>query len=369
MITYKVKARLAKGIGTDNFQLEEFERNFKDVSQPINARREALNYYFSIIDIIGGEGDDLEKIREHIANIPSQSTKLTDKLFIAFMNNIGVGLYCVLDEDEEVYKINSEFHSKYPILGEEIQNEYLIIGYDPNYDYLSTAWSLENEIEIYEDHNWGKDDWISKIKYLDPEADEEIVNSTVLWTPFDFWAYSNRGKNKEIEEPSTIKEISTFEKIIKAGENRKVEFKSTLRYCLKSDKPQEYIEHSITKTIAAFANTEGGLLFIGVDDEGEVLGLGNDISSFRKKSEDDFLKHFDNLIHAHFTTPIDALLQYNFELINGKKVFYVIVSKSSKPRILKTKSKGKEFLIRRAASTYPLDIEEAINYAKDKWYA
>ena len=52
MIKYKVKARLARNIGTDDFKLEEFEQVFENNLQPIKARKEAFSFYQSVIDIL-----------------------------------------------------------------------------------------------------------------------------------------------------------------------------------------------------------------------------------------------------------------------------------------------------------------------------
>ena len=66
--------------------------------------------------------------------------------------------------------------------------------------------------------------------------------------------------------------------LVEAADGRKKEFKK--------------IEHDIKKEIsiavAAFGNTMGGKLFIGVDDDGIVVGLEDDIRSF--KNFDEFLR-------------------------------------------------------------------------------
>ena len=45
--------------------------------------------------------------------------------------------------------------------------------------------------------------------------------------------------------------------------------------------------HAALKTIAAFLNTEGGDLLIGVDDDRRVLGIEHD----RLENDDKFLRH------------------------------------------------------------------------------
>jgi ATP-dependent DNA helicase RecG len=53
-----------------------------------------------------------------------------------------------------------------------------------------------------------------------------------------------------------------IKEIVGNGENQKVEFKTSLR-----------LRDDIGKTISAFANTGGGVILVGVSDEGEILGV------------------------------------------------------------------------------------------------
>ncbi|MFT4603089.1 MAG: hypothetical protein ACI857_003276, partial [Arenicella sp.] len=276
-----------------------------------------------------------------------------------------VGLYFVLKDEPESVKVDLGLDYKE---GER----HILIGYNSEFSYLSMAFHLEQELELYKLKEWKTESWEVEIKYWDYDAEpheEEFKTSKVLFTPFDFWEYHNPSKIESVEKSEPQYEKSAIEQIIEAGESRKVEFKSTLRYCLKNKKPEFYVEHSITKTLAALANSKGGILLLGVSDSGEVLGIENDISSFRDKRKDKFLNHFDNLIKGHFSAPVDALLNYDFEIIDDKELFYVMVKESTRPIFINTKEKGKQFFIRRSASTHSLDVEEAINYAKDKWYA
>ena len=47
------------------------------------------------------------------------------------------------------------------------------------------------------------------------------------------------------------------------------------------------LTHSVLKTIAAFLNTEGGDLLIGVGDDGAVTGIEQD----RFENDDEFMRH------------------------------------------------------------------------------
>ena len=69
--------------------------------------------------------------------------------------------------------------------------------------------------------------------------------------------------------------------LICKGESETLEFKSSLRWDMKNSKKDIKLEEVIIKTIAAFNNSEGGILLIGVGDDGSILGLDSDYSTFR----------------------------------------------------------------------------------------
>jgi hypothetical protein len=77
--------------------------------------------------------------------------------------------------------------------------------------------------------------------------------------------------------------------LIAAGESARVEFKASARYNLHTAARDERVEHAIVKTIAGFLNSAtGGTLLIGVDDDGEAVGLDNDYGLLKKKDRDGF---------------------------------------------------------------------------------
>jgi len=90
---------------------------------------------------------------------------------------------------------------------------------------------------------------------------------------------------------------------------------------------------------------------------------------YKNNSKDKFLKHFANLIGTGFTEPIDAIITYGFEKTVKGEIFLVVVKKSKKPRFTNSKGEGRQFFIRRSATSQKLDIEEAVKYSIDNWYA
>ena len=64
--------------------------------------------------------------------------------------------------------------------------------------------------------------------------------------------------------------------VIERGEHDRLEFKSTLRWNLKAEKAGKEIELAVMKSLAAFMNSAGGNLIVGVDDQGGIIGLAAD---------------------------------------------------------------------------------------------
>ena len=90
-------------------------------------------------------------------------------------------------------------------------------------------------------------------------------------------------------------EIVAIQNAIYEGENKNREFKSSYRWDVKHDHKNERLEFEIFKTIAAFLNSDGGDLYIGITDEGSVYGLEKDLTTF-DKGTDGILLLMDNRI-------------------------------------------------------------------------
>ena len=60
---------------------------------------------------------------------------------------------------------------------------------------------------------------------------------------------------------------------------------------------REEVPFAIIKTIAAFLNSEGGILLVGVQDDGKICGIESDFNGFKdKKNWDGWSQHLVNLI-------------------------------------------------------------------------
>ncbi|MFO7803151.1 MAG: putative DNA binding domain-containing protein [Desulfovermiculus sp.] len=147
------------------------------------------------------------------------------------------------------------------------------------------------------------------------------------------------------------------ESLIAQGENPDLEFKSTVRTNLKKGKTDKEIEISWLKTLAAFLNTQGGILLIGVDDAGQVMGLEAD----NFKSDDNCRLHIKNLIHRHIGPAFSRFIHFDIVPYRGTRLIVFECLPASKPAFLYY-GQGEEFFIRSGPASVPLTISQTIDY-------
>jgi len=147
--------------------------------------------------------------------------------------------------------------------------------------------------------------------------------------------------------------------IIRLGEGPKIEFKSALRWNLEANRPDKSIEHSTLKTMAAFLNSEGGTLLIGVQDNSNIIGIEAD----HFENEDKFLLHFGNLMNDRIGKHIADQVKWELKAAAGKRILRVDCEPSPTPVYLKNDG-IEEFFIRNGPASIQLQTSEVVEYTK-----
>jgi len=160
----------------------------------------------------------------------------------------------------------------------------------------------------------------------------------------------------------SLQQTSTQE-IIRAGENRQVEFKSTMRWNLKAGKKDKEITHAILKTIAAFLNSDGGTLIIGVEDNGNIIGVGED----RFDNSDKMLLFLTSIIKSNLGSLHMDSIYFHEEEIAGKTILRVDLKAGESPCYVSSGSK-EHFYIRTGPATTELGISKLYTYVKKRFY-
>lgn len=166
--------------------------------------------------------------------------------------------------------------------------------------------------------------------------------------------------NHADENWKTSEEIkSQILKEIAAGESTTCEFKSTLRTNLRDGKNDPRMERAVLKSIVAFLNGKGGILLVGVADNGDIIGI--DVESF-DGSTDKFSLHLNNLITKQIGSEYLPFITWSIVDFDGKGVLRVYCTPSKKPVFLKD---GKEtlFFVRSGPSSIDIHGTDMLYYA------
>jgi len=119
----------------------------------------------------------------------------------------------------------------------------------------------------------------------------------------------------------------------------------------------------VLKTLVAFMNSDGGTLYVGVDDNGDLLGIQED----HFPSEDKFLLHFGNLFNDKIGRQFTKHLNYQIITVEGVRIFRAICSGSDEPVFLKEGERHDEFYVRHGPSSVELSMSEFMDYSKDRF--
>jgi predicted HTH transcriptional regulator len=148
---------------------------------------------------------------------------------------------------------------------------------------------------------------------------------------------------------------------INSGETATVEFKSSFRWDVQQQKRNDKtIQAAVLKTLVAFLNSDGGILLIGVADDGAILGIEFDGYKNRDEYQRSGVANINNRIGPAF---VDAL-EIEFHQIGSKEIISV--------RCAADHGCGNAFLdndeyyIRQGPSSRPLQGKELVDHIELK---
>lgn len=162
-----------------------------------------------------------------------------------------------------------------------------------------------------------------------------------------------------------IHEVATY------GESERLEFKSSARWNMRTQQRDDVMETVIAKTVVAFMNSGGGTLLIGVDDDGQLIGLDPDYRTLKKPDSDRFELWLRDMWGQRMGTNAASLPLIDFaSATHGTgEVCRVTVPPSPFPVfLLGPKGKGSpELWVRVGNSTRRFEVDDAITYVAHRW--
>jgi hypothetical protein len=191
-----------------------------------------------------------------------------------------------------------------------------------------------------------------------------------------------------LERLNEIRHASNIEVLIAAGESDSIEFKSSLHYGhgplppelesqLKQGKVQlaqlhrdlrKQLNKAVTKTIAAFLNTGGGTLLIGVTDDGEVLGIEPDFELCQKgkRNADGWMLSLQAVIVNALGAEVWSAVRVS--LVPHQQKLVAVVPCPPRPSpTWHNEGNSEAFYIRAGNATKELSGRSLVRYVSERW--
>lgn len=154
--------------------------------------------------------------------------------------------------------------------------------------------------------------------------------------------------------------------LLGSEESEQLEFKSSLRWDFYRKKVNQDVRQAIGKALAGMLNRHGGVLAVGVNDDGRVVGLDHDIQTLNKKNLDGFQLELNHIVENFLGLGSRQHLQVRFESHEDKTVCLITIQPSPNP-IYFHAGDQREFYVRFGNSTRKLDVSAALDYIHNHW--
>jgi predicted HTH transcriptional regulator len=131
------------------------------------------------------------------------------------------------------------------------------------------------------------------------------------------------------------------------------------------------LEEVAVKSIASFANGNGGTLLIGVRDDGGIVGLEPDFGILGG-NRDKFELHLTNLIIRHFGQAFGARkIRVTFPVVREINICQIEVRRATRPVFVTTSDKrgvpAERFFVRSGNSSQELSPSQVTEYVNERF--
>jgi serine/threonine protein kinase len=155
--------------------------------------------------------------------------------------------------------------------------------------------------------------------------------------------------------------------LISRGESGRLEFKASLRYAYKTGEKNLALQKVVAKSIAGLMNSAGGVLLIGVHDDGSIAGIEADFQTLKSKPDrDGWELALTQAIETYLGHDAAGAIALEFVGEPEGTVAVVHCPARSKPTWL-TDGDAQTFFIRVCNSTRPLPAAFAQTYIAQTW--
>lgn len=163
---------------------------------------------------------------------------------------------------------------------------------------------------------------------------------------------------------------TNIEGFLTSDESATLEFKASLREPVDrnpADKRplgeiRRAIEREAIETLAAFLNTDGGTLIIGVKDDHTINGVEVDYPSVKPRCRDGWRLTFDHLVTHHLGAEVMKCIDLQLEPWHDRTIAVIRCESRQEPTWV-----GDELYVRCTASTEKLSTRHAVAWCRQRW--
>lgn len=159
----------------------------------------------------------------------------------------------------------------------------------------------------------------------------------------------------------------SVEDLLHQMETLHVEFKASARKALDPNVPEKVVNDNVIKTVAAFLNTKGGTLGIGISDDGDILGIQADLD-YKNHDVDQYQNWLTTLLMQSIgEAVVTQNVSIRFETQDGQVVCLVDVKPSKFASFAKVSKGDNIFFVRSGNTTRVLEGKELMDYTSERF--
>jgi len=156
-------------------------------------------------------------------------------------------------------------------------------------------------------------------------------------------------------------EVSDWMALITGGESGRIGVAQSLSWDSRRMQRNPALEHALAGIVASFMNTGGGVVYLGVDDDGTIVGLDGDLKIADRKDEDGLRNRFDDIMASYLGKRfLQKVMIHSLE--DSGRLFWAVEVKPSEEPVFVKSGHEDEFWVRRASSSRKLSMREAVEY-------
>jgi len=187
-----------------------------------------------------------------------------------------------------------------------------------------------------------------------PDAYLELAKTAKTPTLRSFYLHQAEVRKKAKEDLSIIIPGTEVESLIPQGEGGRLEFKQCAVW-----------EIEILRDVAAFLNSKGGCLLIGVDDDGQITGLKQSFAAAKVNDRDSYEQHMFQKMLSNYGADCSRFISIDFPVCRDQEICRINILASTRPVCVRDGGGEENFYVRSGNSKRKLTTREALAYCTE----